>query len=187
MATVESTRMTVEEFLALPDDGVERMLIDGEVRVLGMTRRNRNHATIESKVAHLLHLWRGKQPSPRGCVVSGEAGFRLASGSMVGIDVAYVSPELTEATPRSKPFFDGPPALAVEILSPSDKQDDIEDKIATYLDAGVPLVWIIQPRFQTVTVYRPDAVPRLYTIEDDITAEPHLPGFRVAVAEIFED
>lgn len=187
MATVESARMTVEEFLALPDDGVDRMLINGEVRELGMTVRNHNHASFEANVAFLLKLWLRDRPAPRGRVVAGDAGFRLATGSLVGIDVAYASPELAEATPTSKTYFDGAPTLAVEILSPSDKQEDIEDKIATYLDAGVPLIWIIQPRFRTLTVYRPDAVPRLFTVEDEITAEPHLPGFRAAVAEIFED
>ena len=185
MAAVELARMTVEEFLALPDDGVDRMLIDGEVRELGMTIRNRNHGRIEAKVSHFLQLWLSERPEPRGCVVTGETGFRLASGSKVGVDVAYVSPELTEATPEEA-YFVGAPTLAVEILSPSDKQVDIEDKIAAYLDAGVPLVWIIQPRFRTITVYRPDADPRLFVVNDEITADPHLPGFRAAVADIFK-
>jgi len=101
--------------------------------------------------------------------------------------VAYVSPELAAATPRSKAFFEGAPTIAIEILSPSDKQEDVDDRIDTYLKSGVPLIWIIQPGFSTVTVYRPDDVPKLYTIRDEITTEPHLPGFRAAISEIFED
>jgi Uma2 family endonuclease len=187
MATVESARMTVEEFLALPDDGVDRMLINGEVRELGPTLRDPAHATTAANVSFLLESWRRDRPKPRGFVGAGQVNVRLSARTMVGLDLAYVSPELAAATPKSNTYFDGVPTLAVEILPPSDKQEDIEDKITTYLDAGVPLVWIIQPRFRTVTVYRPDAVPRLFTIEDDITAEPHLPGFRAAVAEMFED
>ncbi len=187
MATVDAPRMTVEEFLALPDDGVERMLIDGVVREIGMTVRNWQHSAILMKLGMWLNLWLKDQPEPHGRVVGGEAGFRLASGTLVGIDAAYASPELAAATPRSQAIFEGSPTLAVEILSPSDKQEDIDDKVATYLASGVPLVWVVQARFRTVTAYRPDAEPRLYTIRDEIDAEPHLPGFRAAVATIFED
>jgi Uma2 family endonuclease len=187
MATVDAPRMTVEEFLALPDDGVERMLIDGVVREIGMTVRNWQHGAILMKLGMWLNLWLREQPEPHGRVVGGEAGFRLDSGTLVGIDAAYASPELAAATPKSQSTFDGSPALAVEILSPSDKQEDIDDKIDIYLAAGVPLVWIIQPRFCTVTVYRPDAEPRLYTIRDIIDAGPHLPCLRLPVASLFQD
>jgi Uma2 family endonuclease len=187
MATVEAARMTEEEFLALPDDGIRRMLIDGVVREVGMTIRRWEHGAVQANLAYLLNDWSKKQPRPRGIVVDGEAGFRLKSGTLVGVDVAYASTELAAATPRSKAIFEGSPTLAVEILSPSDKQEDIDDKIATYLENGVPLVWVVQPRHRTVTLYRPDAVPQLFTVRDEITAEPHLPGFRAAVAAIFED
>jgi Uma2 family endonuclease len=200
MATVDAPRMTVEEFLALPDDGIERMLIDGVVREIGerihidgvvreigMTIRRWRHGDVQANITSLLKTWLWARPRPRGRVIDGDVGFRLATGTLVGIDVAYVSPELAAATPESQAVFKGSPTLAVEVLSPSDKQEDIEDKVAAYLAAGVPFVWIAQPRFRTVTVYRPDAQPRLYNVEDEIDAEPHLPGFRAAVAMIFED
>jgi Uma2 family endonuclease len=187
MATVDAPRMTVEEFLALPDDGVERMLIDGVVREIGMTIRRWRHGDIQANVAYLLKAWLLTRPRPRGRVMDGDVGFRLATGTLVGVDVAYVSSELAAATPESQAIFLGGPTLAVEVLSPSDKQEDIDDKIAAYLEAEVPLVWVVQPRFRTVTVYRPDSEPRLYTIRDEIDAEPHLPGFHAAIATIFED
>ena len=187
MATVVAPRMTVEEFLALPDDGVERMLIDGVVREIGMTIRRWRHGDVQASIAFLLKGWLRAQPRPRGRVIDGEVGFRLATGTLVGVDVAYVAPELAAATPESQAIFQGAPTLAVEILSPSDKQEDIDDKVAAYLAAGVPIVWVVQPRFRTVTVYRPDALPSLYNVGDEIDAEPHLPGFRAAVAMIFED
>jgi Uma2 family endonuclease len=82
--------------------------------------------------------------------------------------------------------MDGSPVLAVEILSPSDIQQDIDEKVDAYLAAGVKLVWIIDPHKQTVLVLRPDAPPRLFNVTETIDAEPHLPGFSAAVAEIFE-
>jgi Uma2 family endonuclease len=76
--------------------------------------------------------------------------------------------------------------LAVEILSPSDTQEDITDKIGDYLAAGVPLVWVIETVFRTASVYRPDADPEMFNVRQELSAEPHLPGLRVAVSEIFE-
>lgn len=187
MATVDAPKMTVEEFLALPDDGVERMLIDGVVREIGMTIRRWEHGSVQANVTFLLKSWLGARPRPRGRVIDGEVGFRLAGGTLVGVDVAYVSPELAAATPRTQAVFEGSPTLAVEVLSPSDKQEDVDDKIASYLAANVSHIWVVQPRFRTVTAYRPDALPRLYNVGDEIDAEPHLPGFRAAVATIFED
>jgi Uma2 family endonuclease len=50
----------------------------------------------------------------------------------------------------------------------------------------VPLVWLVEPIFKTVTVYQPHSKPRLFAAEDELTAEPHLPGFRIRVAQVFE-
>ncbi len=59
--------------------------------------------------------------------------------------------------------------------------------MSEYLAAGVAHVWVMSPRFQTVTVFRPDTPPVLRNVTDDLTAEPELPGFRVPVARVFED
>ena len=178
--------MTAEEFLALPDDGVERDLIFGVVREEPMTRRNRHHSGTEARIALILGIWLDTQPGPRGVIVSGEAGFRLSRelDSMVGIDVAYVSAKIAAVDPESA-YFDGPPVLAVEILSPSDLQEKVDGKVSLYLKAEVPLVWVVNPRFRTVTVFRPDAPPTLFNDQQQIEGGPHLPGFRVDVARLF--
>lgn len=72
--------------------------------------------------------------------------------------------------------MDGVPVLAVEILSPSDKQETITKKIGEYLDVGVALVWIIEPVFRTVTIYRPDAKPVLVNEEQRLSVGPTFPG-----------
>jgi Uma2 family endonuclease len=48
-------------------------------------------------------------------------------------------------------LIEGVPQLVVEVLSPNDTLDEINEKIDTYLTAGVPLVWIVEPRRRTVT------------------------------------
>ncbi len=189
MATI-SRSMTEEEFLALPEvDGLERELIRGELVERPMTTRNYAHCTVSSRIAHYLMSWLLEKPAPRGSIVTGEARIRLRRDPLtfVGVDVAYISLESRPDGPREARYVDGPPVLVVEVLSPYDKLQEIEDKVAEYLDAGVPIVWIVEPSFSTVTVYRPDAKPQLFNSDQEITAEPFLPGFRVAVAKLFED
>jgi Uma2 family endonuclease len=179
--------MTLEEFEALPDDGVDRMLIRGKLWEKPMTKRNRKHSRANSRVSQHLENWLDAQPEPRGEVVCGEAGFNLTHDpdSGVGIDVAYVSAELSLATPETRSYFDGVPILAVEIVSPSDRQEEIDAKVGLYLESGVAMVWVMNPNFRTIVVHRPDAEPVLFNASQDLVAEPILPGFRVRVADQF--
>jgi Uma2 family endonuclease len=185
VATV-SPVMTAEEFFALPDDGMERSLIRGRLKEKPMTRRNRKHSRAEGKLAHLLHRWLATQPEPRGEILDGEAGFRIRRDpdTGVGIDLAYISAELSAATPEEAVYVDGVPVLAVEILSPSDTQEEIMDKVRDYLSVGVAQVWLVEPVFRTVTVYRSNSEPRFFTAADELTGDPELPGLRISVAEI---
>ena len=186
----ETQLMTVEEFFSLPDnDDCERMLIQGRLWEKPMTRRNRWHSSTEARIASLLDQWVRRQPKPRGRVYSGEGGFVLrdSPSTAVGIDVAYASAEVVQACDTTTRMVNGPPVLAVEILSPNDKQEEIIGKVREYLDVGVALVWIVEPEFQTVTVYRPNDRPRLFTGGDVLSGEPHMPGLQITVSEIFED
>ncbi|MBC8117042.1 MAG: Uma2 family endonuclease, partial [Candidatus Saccharimonas sp.] len=72
------------------------------------------------------------------------------------------------------------------ILSPNDTVEEINDKIDVYIAAGVKQVWIVDPHFRTVRVHRPGHKPEFYTDDEDLVAEPDLPGFRVPVAQLFE-
>ncbi|HET6575443.1 MAG TPA: Uma2 family endonuclease [Fimbriiglobus sp.] len=189
-ATVGKRLMTLEEFQALPDDGVERWLIRGELwekRDTDMTRRNRHHSVTEGRVTYLLCRWLGTQPEPRGEVVCGEAGFILRRNpdSAVGVDVAYIDAGMAAATPPDTAFFDGPPVLAVEILSPNDTQREITAKVRDYLSAGVRAIWVIDPDFRTVDVHKPGANPASFNVSQILTADPELPGFSAAVADFF--
>ena len=185
--------MTTEEFDALPEDeDVERWIIDGRLYEhradeRDMTRRSFPHSRTEANIAYCLKHWIKQQPTAPGLVVSGEAGFRLRREPVtnVGIDVAYVTAEQVATTPPNASVIEGPPVLAVEILSPSDQYNEVTNKIEGYLGAGVLLVWRVEPQLRLITVFRPDLPTKSFSPGDELTAEPHLPGFRVAVSEIF--
>jgi Uma2 family endonuclease len=187
MATA-SALMTTEELLAIPEDGTDRWLIAGELRERPMTRRNRFHSSVMMRAGQILLDWLDEQPEPRGKVLGGEAGVILAHDpdTTVGIDVTYVSAEVMVRQTEDSTLIDGVPTLVVEILSPSDTIEDVDKKIKAYLAARVSLIWIIDPYLRTVTVYQPDSKPKLFNVGDELSAEPHLPGFRIPVARFFE-
>jgi Uma2 family endonuclease len=186
-APATAVLMTGEEFLALPENGTERWLIRGQLREKPMTVRNREHSRILARISQLLGDWLDRQPEPRGEVLSGEAGCRLRRNpdTNVGIDVVYISSQLAAHEPNDTTLIDGVPTLVVEILSPSDTEEEMNEKVDEYLAAGVALVWLVDPHHRTVEVHRPDGEPELFNARQELTAEPHLPGFRVPVARVF--
>lgn len=189
MSTTTPPRlMTVEEFLALPEDETkDRMLIRGQLWEKPMTRRNRLHSKTEARIAGLLDRWLELQPEPRGEIYAGEAGVILKRDpdTSVGIDICYVAADLAKKESDDTTMIDGPPILAVEILSPSDKQEEIVAKVDEYLASGVKLVWLVDPHFKTVVVYQPEQQPEMFAGDDSLSADPHLPGFEVRVSQIF--
>lgn len=103
----------------------------------------------------------------------------------VGIDVIYISAEMAAQEPDDTTIVDGVPVLAVEILSPKNTVEEIDEKIYQYLEAGVPLVWIVDTRDRTVTIYRPGQEPELVNARQELSGDPELPSFRVRVADLF--
>lgn len=187
MATATDKPVTIEDLLAMPDDGMDREIIRGEFRESPMNRRNPWHSKTMGALAHVLLEWLGRQPQPRGDILVGDASFRLrkAPESSVGIDIAYISAELKATIARGASFIEGVPILAIEILSPSDPQIAITEKVELYLETGVKLVWIVDPALRIVTVFSPDAEAALFNRTQVLSGDPYLPGFQVDVARIF--
>jgi Uma2 family endonuclease len=137
--------MTLEEFLAFPEDGMDRELIRGILREKPGLPRDRHHGVCAAQLCSELCGWRDAHADLKGEVAS-RASFRLSRipDTLVGIDIAYVGAEVADIR-KQMDHFEGPPILAVEILSPSDKQEEIDEKISLYLETGVAIVWVVNP------------------------------------------
>ena len=183
--------MTVEEFLALPDDGVERWLIRGELREkrdTDITRRSKPHSITEARITGILWAWRATQPEPRNEVVCGEAGFvlrREPSTISAGVDVAVITAAQADARDPDTSMIVGPPVLIAEVLSPHDTQEEVSERVEEYLACGTRVVWVVSTYFRTVTVHRPNVAPIALDARDALTGDPELPGFSCQVADLF--
>jgi Uma2 family endonuclease len=186
-SSVASLSLTTSDIFEIADDDIEREIIRGELRERPMTRRNQLQSETMMAVGEYLRVWVRTSKLLGGKVTGGEAGIRLRRDpeSCVGVDVAYFSPAQMSVMPRDQPWYEGPPVLAVEIMSLSDKHEEIVDKVELYLECGVQVVWIIDPDFQTLTVHRPKTRPVPYGEDDILDGGPELPNFRVTVSEFF--
>jgi Uma2 family endonuclease len=122
-----------------------------------------------------------------GIVVGGEAGFVLARNPDVvrAVDIGFVAASRIPASGRPVKYWEGCPDLAVEVISPNDKLEEVEEKVDDYLNAGTRLVWVLNPRRRTVTVYRSGRNPVVLRANDTLEGEDVLPNFQCVVAEIF--
>jgi Uma2 family endonuclease len=101
--------------------------------------------------------------------------------------VAFVRAERAPQGEARNHFAKLAPDLAVEVLSPSDRTTEVLVKVQMYQESGVPLVWVVDPDLETVTVIARDKPTVILTGNDDIDGGEVLPGFSVAVAEIFAE
>ena len=83
-------------------------------------------------------------------------------------------------------FGDVVPDLAVEVLSPDDRPRQVLDKVGEYLQAGVRLVWVIDPRRERAVAYRSLTDVTNLGLDDNLDGGEVLPGFSVRLREVFE-
>ena len=169
------------EQMATVDAHVE--LVQGEVIV--MSPAGAEHGEIALSIGSLLREF--LRSHRLGKAYAAETGFILSRNpdTVRAPDLAFVTAERAARQIRREGFFEGAPDLAVEIVSPGDADEEVRAKIWEYFQAGTRLVWIVHPRTQTITVYRSIDNLRILTRDDILTGEDVVPGFSVAVAEVF--
>jgi Uma2 family endonuclease len=131
-------------------------------------------------------LWSYASRTGLGHTFGAETGFQIARDpdTVRAPDVAFVTRDRITA-PWPKGFFAGPPDLAVEVMSPDDRPDEVLAKVQGWLRAGCRVVWLVDPRRQTVHVYQAGE-PQVLGLGDTLGGGPLLPGFSLAVADIFK-
>lgn len=181
--TMIAQTMTAEELLRMPEDGFGHELVRGELRK--MSPAGNKHGRIAALLTGSLvqHVLARKL----GAVYTAEAGFKLSSDpdTVRAPDVAFVSQQQLDEVGDVEGFWPGPPDLAVEVISPNDNYTEVEAKVCDYLAAGTRMVIVVNPRQRTLTVHRSLLDIRVLQEGDTLDAADAVPGWQLAVAELF--
>lgn len=174
--------LTAEEFARMPARDARTELVGGEV--VTMSLAGHKHGRIALRIG--ARLLRFVEQHNLGEVYAAETGFITSRepDTVRAPDAAFVVAERV-AEQNAEGFFDGPPDLAVEVVSPTDRAPEVEQKVQDFLNAGSQQVWIVHPSTQTVTTYYANRSAAVLTLDDNIEGGSLLPGFSLPVAEIF--
>jgi len=177
----------VERF---PDDGYQYEIWHGEL--VRMAPAGGRHGEIEANLVAALRV----QLHALGRAYTGDTGFLLGQDpdELVSPDVAFVRHDRLPSVEKRRRYLRVVPDLVVEIRSPNDEEADVQAKLQLYVSRGVPLIWSVDPRSQTVDELRQIGEPTGRTLEgrrltahsDDVLENAEvLPGFRLSVHDVF--
>jgi Uma2 family endonuclease len=168
----------------LPDDGHRYDLIRGELHRMSPT--GPRHGRLANRLARAIDNFVVEHDLGEGFIA--EPGFILARDPdvLVSPDYAFVSWERLPPDDELIRFSAFAPDLVVEVMSPSDRPDPVDAKVAEYVRAGVRLVLVFDPDARTVSAHGPDIESRTYTEADVLEGGSVLPGFRLHIAELFK-
>jgi Uma2 family endonuclease len=171
--------MTLEEFITfanLPENENRRLeFINGEV--VEMSPGRSTYSKVAIVLAAVVYNFCRQHNIPYNA--SGSEGAYRIEGNTVAPDFAYKNTELINEYPDPVP-----PLWVVEVISPTDKAEAIREKREMYLRAGI-LLWEIYYPSRSVDVYTPGKPMKTYSIGDVLDGGDVLPGFTLAVAELF--
>jgi Uma2 family endonuclease len=183
MATMiaSNVELSPDDVLDLPD-GVAFELVDGRLK-------ERQIGSLSQFVATRLARFLGNHCDDAGLAyVLTESGYTCFPGrprQMRRPDVSCVRADRLPFDQLGDGFLTIRPDLAIEVISPHDMVYDLEEKLADYRDAGIPLVWLVYPPLKRVRVIRLDGPTSEMGPDDVLTGEEVLPGFRCPVSDLF--
>ena len=177
------TEVTPEELLAMPDGG-HYELIDGELKERRVSVLS-NFIALEIGGVLRDHC----RQHDSGWLFAAELGYRCfpwKPGKVRRADVTFIRRDRYSLEQLSADgFMTIPPDLAVEVVSPDDGADEVEEKVEEYIRAGVKLIWVVYPHIHIVQVHRADGTSGRFRAHDELSGEEVLPGFRCKVEDLF--
>jgi len=174
---------TVAELEAMPDDGTRRELIEGVLIELPAPKPDHNWIMallVGFLTTHVLQKRIGKVILIAGCQLSHDPDTLLFPDAGYFSSMRLGDHDLNE-------YLLFAPDIAVEIISPSNTQEEISTKTALYLRHGAQIVWAIYPKSQLVYVYRADGTYQIVGRDGTLDGGTVLPGFSLKVSALFEN
>ena len=177
-----AVKFTYEEYRTLPENGRQYQVIDGDL-IMSPAPKTWHQKVLLRILFALMDFLRSRRC---GEVFCAPLDLILSEENVVQPDIVYISNER-----RGIIFRDGlrgTPDLCVEILSPSNRDLDLNAKRLLYAKYGLPELWIVDPDANTLMLYRlqEDCQAPLKVLgANDTLTSPSLPGFSLALSAVF--
>jgi Uma2 family endonuclease len=176
--------ITPEELLDMPG-AASYELVDGQLV-------ERKMSTLSCLVEGLVYerVQGHARPNKLGLVWPGTQGYQCFPDRPKKVrkpDVSFVKAERMTLELLQTGNLPIAPDLAVEVISPGDLAHEVAEKIEEYRQAGVALIWVVEPELRIIDVYRMNGVNSRLREADELSGEDVLPGFRCRVAELFPE
>ncbi len=179
--TATGRRLTLDEFLALPEEKPALEYVDGEVTQKVSPRSW--HSDLQGD--QVLRL-RGFAPPRRLAHVLPEHRSTYGGQSIVPDVAVYRWGGIPrDARGRLVNNVTVPPDIAIEIVSPGQSVRHLDERCRWYVTNGVRIALLADPDDETIREYRPGAEPRLLRGDDVLDLGDVLPGFTLVVGELF--
>jgi Uma2 family endonuclease len=175
--------MTADELLKLPRGRFRYELVKGELNTMSPAGSEHGAVIVNLTVPLTQYVKAHKL----GVIFGAGTGFKLASDpdTVLAPDISFVRRARVPAEGLPQSYSPGAPDLAVEVLSPGDREVKVKAKVAQWLDSGARPVWVVSPKLRNVTIYRSLTDVRVRDENDELDGEDIVPGFRCRVAELF--
>lgn len=180
MTPAVTRKLTLDEFLSLPEGETAYELINGEA--IPKVSPQRFHSRTCLALIRNLENWtlsRGEIGVEWAVVLS-----RQGNPWVPVPDLLYVSNERLSSMGDEDGPCPVPPELAIEIILPDQSFGGMAEKATDYLSAGISRVWIVDPRAKTITVFMPGKLPITYR-EDRVLSDELLPGLALTAQDVF--
>jgi Uma2 family endonuclease len=175
--------LTAEEFFSLDQHDVRSELVQGEV--VRMSPAGGEHGVVAMRIGSRLLAF--VEAYDLGVVCAAETGFLVDRDpdTVRAPDAAFVSKQRMGNTRPPKKFWPFAPDLAVEVVSPSETAESIQERVREWFAAGTRAVWLLYPSLSAFHVYRSPADVRIFQKGDVLSGEDVLSGFICAIADLF--
>jgi Uma2 family endonuclease len=176
------TKLTLEEFLALPEGDVNYEFVDGHA--VPKVSPKYFHSALQTALLLLLRAWcRGKgRVVPEWAILLKRQGKDWAPVP----DLTYISYERLPKSWKRNEACPAVPELVIEIISPDQTMKEFEDKAKDYFAAGVSRVWVVDPEGISIRVFFPDGTNQVYTNTMPII-DSIVHGLELTTRQIFEE
>ena len=180
-----SHRVTDDELLQLSSDNPETRFETTKERKL-IIMSPTGSSTGEKNSSLLAQIWLWNNQNKKGKVFDSSTGFKFLDSAVRSPDVSWIEisrwEELTQE--QQDKFAPIDPDFVIELRSPTDRLDDLQQKMNEYMDCGVRLGWLINPQDRQVEIYRQGQDKNILDNPNALLGEDVLPGLIVDLTDI---